>query len=79
MGRYDVWVVCDRCDNVHPTGISFTLDNGPKEPQLLSEFNNTKDLPDNIGDLTNNHTYCPATKEFFVQKDDKKIFLVPIT
>jgi hypothetical protein len=77
MAQYDVWVFCNHCGDVHPMGISISLDDGPAERESIGNLYAGKDLPQNVAALTNNHTVCPETKKWFVQKDNNQVFLVP--
>jgi len=79
MGTYAVYVYCNECADVHPMGISISLDIGPIQKESIGNLYAGKDLPPNVANLINNKTICPNTGKWFNQKDNNQIFLVAIS
>jgi hypothetical protein len=78
MAYYAVYVFCDECVDVHPMGISVSLDDGPAGRASVGDFYAGKDPPPEVATLSNNLTRCPNTLRTFTQKDYDQVFLVPI-
>ncbi len=76
MATYGVLVFCNSCGSVHPMGISINLDLGPIVKKSIGDTYAKKTLPLEIINLLSNKTKCPATRKWFVQKDNKQVFLV---
>jgi hypothetical protein len=79
MAQYDVYVFCNSCGDVHRMGIRIAMNDGPARKESIGDLYAGKELPENIGRLMNNQTTCPKTGKAFVQKDNKQVFLVPIS
>ena len=78
MPRYDSLAVCNACGEAHSTGITITLQNGPRKKQSVADAFVGEDLPASLATLKNNRVYCPKTGRGYAQTDYKKIFLVPL-
>ena len=79
MAQYDVYVFCNSCGDVHRMGIRVALDDGPVNKESIGDVYAGRELPENIARLMNNQTTCPKIGKPFVQKDNKQVFLVPIS
>jgi hypothetical protein len=77
MAEYDVFAVCNACGDLHPLGISVTLDDGPANKQSIADAYEDKNLPPSLAALKDRRVYCPKTGRQYSQRDTKKIFLVP--
>ena len=77
MAEYDVFAVCNACGDLHPLGISATLDDGPANKQSIADAYEDKDFPPSLAALKDRRVYCPKTGRQYSQRDAKKIFLVP--
>lgn len=78
MGRYDVYVICSECLDVHRMSTGITLEDGPKEKQSIASAYAEKRPPSDIVTLLKNGLQCPETGKTFVQEDINQIFLVPV-
>lgn len=78
MAKYDVYVFCNECGEVHPMGIRIGLDDGPVEKESIGDLYAGKELPPNIANLVNNETLCPNSRQMFTQKNNNQVFLVPV-
>ena len=78
MAMYHVFAVCNACGDLHTTGITVSL-SGPVNKQSIADAYPNKDPPANIAALKDNRVHCPKIGRHYAQKDDKKIFLVPVT
>lgn len=45
MGVYSVYVFCGECADVHPMGITISLDKGPVDKQSIGDTYKGEDLP----------------------------------
>ena len=79
MAKYSVYVFCNECSDVHPTGIVISLDDGPVDKSSIGDTYAGKELPPQIATLTNNTFTCPNTNKPFSQSDNDQVFLVPIS
>jgi hypothetical protein len=77
MARYEVFVFCNECSDVHPMAIRLTLDDGPAADQSIGDTYAGKEMPPNVATLERLQFQCPNTSSWFEQKDNKQIFLVP--
>jgi hypothetical protein len=77
MAEYDVFAVCNACGDLHPLGISVTVDDGPVNKQSIADAYEGKDLPQSLAALKDRRVYCPKTGRQYSQRDTKKILLVP--
>ena len=78
MAEYAIFVLCIACGDLHPMGISVTLDDGPTEKESIANSYAGKDLPPTVAGLKNKRVYCPKTGRQYSQNDNRKVFLVPI-
>jgi hypothetical protein len=78
MATYSVHFFCDECSEVHPLGISISLDDGPADKASIGDTYAGKELPPQIALLIDNKTTCPNTRRLTSQKDNNQVFLVPI-
>jgi len=76
MATYGVYVFCNSCGRVHSMGIGIDLDLGPVVRKSIGDAYAGKALPPEVINLLSNKTKCPATGKWFVQKDNKQVFLV---
>jgi hypothetical protein len=79
MAKYDVYVFCNECSDVHPLGIRIDLEDGPTKKESIGDLFAGKELPADIVTLINNKTVCPNTNKLFTQTDNKQVFIVPIS
>lgn len=78
MARYDVYVFCNECGDVHPMGITIELKDGPADRKSIGDAYAGKEIPPNIVNLINNRIVCPRTRKWFTQKDNNQVFIIPI-
>ena len=78
MAKYSVHFFCDECSQVHPLGISLTLDDGPPAKESIGNTYAGRELPPHVVQLIGNKTICPNTGKLTSQKDNNQVFLVPI-
>ncbi len=78
MTKYSVHFFCDECGQVHPLGISISLDDGPAEKESIGNLYAGKELPQQVATLIGNKTNCPNTGKMTSQKDNNQVFLVPV-
>ena len=78
MAIYSVHFFCDECSEVHPLGISISLNDGPVDESSIGDAYAGKELPTSIATLSGNMTNCPTTGRMTSQKDNNQVFLVPI-
>jgi len=78
MANYSVHFFCNECSEVHPLGIAIRLDDGPVKAGSINDAYQGKELPPEAT-LSNNKTTCPITGKLTSQKDNKQVFLVPIS
>jgi hypothetical protein len=76
---YRICAVCNACGNLHATETTISLPVGPVNKQSIAEAYPNKDPPAHIATLKDIRVHCPKTGRHYAQKDDKKIYLVPIT
>jgi hypothetical protein len=78
MGKYDVYVFCNECLDVHRMGTGIILNEGPKEKQSIANAYAGKEIPPNIRTLLSSNFQCPHTGKAIPQEDPNEIFLVPV-
>jgi hypothetical protein len=78
MARYSVHFFCDECSQVHPIGITLTLNDGPPAKESIGNTYAGKELPPQVAQLIDNKTTCPKTGKLTSQRDNNQVFLVPI-
>ena len=79
MATYSVHFFCNECSGVHPLGITVNINDGPAKAGSINDTYQGKELPPELATLTNNKTTCPITRKITSQKDNKQVFLVPIS
>lgn len=77
MAMYYVCAVCNACGDLHKTGITVNLAEGPVNKQSVADAFRGKDPPANVAALKDMRVHCPKLGRHYAQRDDKKIFLVP--
>ncbi len=78
MAMYNVCAVCNACGDLHATGITVSLNGGPTSKQSIGEAFANKDPPPNIAQLKEKRVHCPKIGRQYAQRDDGKIFLIPM-
>jgi hypothetical protein len=78
MAIYSIHFFCNECSEVHPVGISLSLDDGPAERASIGDTYAGKALPPQIALLSNNTLTCPKTQRLTLQNNNNQVFLVPI-
>lgn len=78
MAMYNVCAVCIACGDLHTIGITVSLNGGPTSKQSIGEAFANKDPPANIAELKEIRVHCPKIGRHYAQKDDRKIFLIPM-
>jgi hypothetical protein len=78
MAMYNVCAVCNACGDLHTTGITVSLNGGPTTKQSIEEAFANKDPPPNIAELKDKRVHCPKIGRQYAQRDDRKIFLIPM-
>jgi len=76
--QYSIFISCNKCAGMHETGISITLEDGPRDKQSIGNFYSGKSLPKTLATLCNQSFPCPLTGRQFIQKNTKQIFLIPV-
>jgi hypothetical protein len=78
MAEYNISALCNACGDLHPMGICVSLEDGPASKQSITDLYMGIDVPPNLGALRDKRVYCPKTGRQYSQKDNKKVFLVPV-
>ena len=78
MAMYNVCAVCNASGDLHTTGITVSLNEGPTGKQSIEEAFANKDPPRNIAELKEKRVHCPKIGRQYAQRDDRKIFLIPM-
>ncbi len=78
MPMYSISVFCDQCGSVHATGVVLDLFDGPDDTQSIGDAYQGKILPEVLSVHREDKIKCPKKGRLFEQKNDLKIFLVPI-
>jgi len=79
VAMYRICAVCIACGGLHTMENTISLPVGPVNKQSIEEAYANKDPPAHIAALKDMRVHCPKTGRHYAQKDDKKVFLVPIT
>jgi hypothetical protein len=80
VAMYQISAVCIACGDLHIVGTTFSLPAGPVNKQSLADAYANKDPPANIAALKAIRVHCHKIgRHYAQQKDDNKIFLVPVT
>ena len=78
MAKYSIHFFCNECSQVHPIGITLSLDDGPAKKESIADTYAGKELPPQVATLSNNEVTCPNTGKLTSQEDNNQVFLVPI-
>jgi hypothetical protein len=79
VATYRIFAVCNACGDLHTTETTVSLPVGPVSKQSIADAYANKDPPIQIVALKDMRVHCPKIGRHYAQKDDKKIFLIPIT
>ena len=78
MARYQVSAMCNACGDLHTTGITVALNDGPTKKQSIADaFPGGKNSPAQLT-AQELRVYCQRTGRHYTQKDKKKVYLVPV-
>ena len=77
MATYQVWAVCNACGDNHTMGTTVSLPGEAVKQSVARAFPN-KDPPSNVTTPNGVRLYCPKLGRHYSQRDDRKIFLVPV-
>lgn len=78
MPMYSISVFCDLCGRVHATGVVIDLSDGPDDTQSIGDAYQGKVFPVVLAVHRKVKIKCFIKMKVFEQKNDHKIFLVPI-
>ena len=78
MAMYRIYAVCNACGDLHTVGTDISLSAGPVNKQSIADAYPNKDPPAEIAALKGSRVHCHKIGRHYAQKDDTKIFLVPI-
>ena len=78
MADYDVYVLCNECNDVHSVELRIELQYGPVNKQSVSDVYSGREPPAVIRMLKNSCYPCSKTGKTFFQKDQNQVFLVPV-
>jgi hypothetical protein len=78
MAMYRICAVCIACGGLHTMETTISLPAGPVNKQSIADAYANKDPPANIAALKNLRVHCHKIGRHYTQKDDNKIFLVPV-
>ena len=79
VATYRIYAVCNACGDLHTMGTTVSLSGGPVSKQSIADAYPNKDPPEEIAALKGSRVHCHKIGRHYAQKDDTKIFLVPIT
>ena len=79
MATYRIYAVYNACGDLHTIGSTISLTGGPVIKQSIADTYPNKDPPAEIAALKGSRVHCHKIGRQYAQKDDTKIFLVPIT
>jgi hypothetical protein len=79
VATYRIYAVCNACGDLHTIGSTISLTGGPVIKQSIADTYPNKDPPAEIVALKGSRVHCHKIGRQYAQKDDTKIFLVPIT
>ena len=77
MFRYSLYAICDECSDTHRLNGSVEFFGGPAEITSLHVLFDGEPLPRQIKAIVAKSTFCKKTKRLTIQKNSKRIFLVP--
>ena len=78
MANYSVHFFCDECFEVHPLGISISLDDGPVDQASIGDVYAGQKIDPVVVNMMGNMTTCPNTGKLTSQQDNNQVFLVPV-
>jgi hypothetical protein len=64
---YNVCAVCNACGDLHTTGITISLNEGPASKQSIEDAFASKDPPPNIAELKEKRVHCPKIGRQYAQ------------
>jgi hypothetical protein len=76
---YRIFAVCNACGDLHTTETTISLSAGPVNKQSIADAYPNKDPPAEVAALKGSRVHCYKIGRHYAQKDDNKIFLVPVT
>jgi hypothetical protein len=79
VAMYRICAVCNACGDLHTVVATISLSAGPVNKQSIADAYSNKDPPAEIAALTGSRVHCHKIGRHYAQKDNSKIFLVPIT
>ena len=79
MAMYRICAVCIACGGLHTMETTISLPVGPVNKQSIGEAYSNKDPPLQVAALKSVRVHCPKTGRHYAQRDDHKVFLVPLT
>ena len=79
VAMYRICAVCIACGGLHTMETTISLPVGPVNKQSIREAYANKDPPLHVAALKYVRVHCPETGRHYAQKDDNKVFLVPLT
>ena len=79
LAKYNVYALCIACGELHPMDVSVTVENGPKTKHSVGQTYQGKELSPQLAKLRERQIYCPKTGRQYPQKNDKQIFLIPVS
>ena len=77
MPYYEVVVHCTQCGERHPVKNAH-IEDGPSRQVSVADFYADGELPTELHTINTNYLFCPKTSNWFLQKDNHQVFLVPV-
>jgi len=78
VAMYRIFAVCNGCGDLHTTETTISLSAGPVNTQSIADAYANKDPPAEVAALKGSRVHCYKIGRHYAQKDDNKIFLVPV-
>jgi rubrerythrin len=78
MRQYAVSALCNVCSDFHPIDALITLEKGPISRKSIAEGYEGGTLPPELAALKDKRIYCPKTGRHYAQKNESRIFLIPV-
>jgi hypothetical protein len=78
VATYRIYVECDYCGKIHPLPFAVSIDDIPPGTKSVAEIYGDKKLPENVNSIISIPVHCSEVEEYFVQKENKKILLIPV-
>jgi hypothetical protein len=75
---YRLFVECNYCEEGHPLPFAVSKDDIPPGKKSVAEIYGDMKLPEDVNSIITIPVQCSKTGEFFVQRDLRKIFLIPM-